>query len=246
MSSNAIIPGGGGPQLARATPKPIVILIHPPVVKPSEPPAGLAKLSGALKGRGLRHILVDANLEAILFLLEHAALSRPDVWTARAYKHVRRNLASLRERATYRSFGRYQRAVADVNRLLGASAHAFVRVSLADYEDRRLSPQKSGDLMYAAEHPEESVFYQYFSARLTGLLGDNGSAPIIGFSLNYLSQALPTLAMAGFVRKKLPGARIVLGEAWSRHGRRIRPGRTPSRGSSTRSWPARVKTPSSP
>jgi len=211
VSSSAIIPGGDGPQLARATPKPIVILIHPPVVKPSEPPAGLAKLSGALKGRGLSHILVDANLEAILFLLEHASLSRTDVWTARAYKHVRRNLASLREKATYRSFGRYQRAVADVNRLLGASAHAFVRVSLADYEDRRLSPQKSGDLMYAAEHPEESVFYQYFSVRLTGLLGDNGSVPVVGFSLNYLSQALPTFAMAGFVRKKLPGARIVLG-----------------------------------
>ncbi len=211
MSSSKSRPGGDGPQLARAIPKPTVILIHPPVVKPSEPPAGLAKLSGALKDHDLRHILVDANLEAILFLLEHASLSRPDVWTARAHKHIRRNLASLRERATYRSFGRYQRAVADVNRLLEASAHAFVRMSLADYEDRRLSPQRSGDLMYAAEHPEESVFYPYFSVRLTSLMGDNGSAPIVGFSLNYLSQALPTFAMAGFVRKELPGARIVLG-----------------------------------
>ena len=197
--------------MARAIPKPVLILIHPPVVKPSEPPAGLAKLSGALKGRGLRHILIDANLEAILFLLEHASPPGPDVWTTRAHKHIRRNLASLREWAVYRSFSRYQRAVADVNRLLEASAHAFVRMSLADYEDRRLSPQKSEDLIYAAEHPEESVFYPYFSTRFAGLVGDNGAGPIVGFSLNYLSQALPTFAMAGFVRKELPGARIVLG-----------------------------------
>ena len=211
MSSSTSRPGGDGPQPAPAIPKPIVILIHPPVVKPSEPPAGLAKLSGALRGRDLPHVLVDANLEGMLYLLGRAALPRPDVWTARAHKHIRRNLASLREWAIYRSFGRYQRAVADINRLLQATAPASVRMSLADYEDRRLSPQKSEDLIYAAEHPEESLFYPYFSIRLAGLMDDNGGFPIVGFSLNYLSQALPTFAMAGFVRKELPGARIVLG-----------------------------------
>ena len=231
----------------RAIPKPIVILIHPPVVKPSEPPAGLAKLSGALKSRGIRHVLVDANLEAILYLLEHATLPGPDAWTARAHKHIRRNLASLREWAIYRSFSRYQRAVADVNRLLEASAHAFVRMSLADYEDRCLSPQKSEDLMYAAEHPEESVFHPYFSTRLPGLVGDDGGGPIVGFSLNYLSQALPTFAMAGFVRKELSQARgSFSGEASSHRGPRIRAGRIPSGGSLTRSSPAPAKTPSSP
>jgi radical SAM superfamily enzyme YgiQ (UPF0313 family) len=35
--------------------------------------------------------------------------------------------------------------------------------------------------------------------------------PIIGFSLNYLSQALCTFAMIGFMRKECPGMKVVLG-----------------------------------
>ena len=211
MSSNTERPGGDGGLRTSAIPTPALVLIYPPSVKPSEPPAGLAKLSGALKYRNIRHTLVDANLEAMLYLLEHAALPRSDAWTARAQKHIGRNLASLRGWALYRSFSRYRRAVADVNRLLEASGGANIRVSLADYEDRRLSPQKLGDLMYVAEHPEESLFHPYFRVRLSGLLEGFGRDPIVGFSLNYLSQVLSTFAMAGFVRREFPRARIILG-----------------------------------
>jgi hypothetical protein len=211
LSSNTERPGGDGSFQSSAIPSRAVILIHPPVVKPSEPPAGLAKLSGALDHRNVRHILVDANLEAILYLLEHASLPLSDAWTARAQKHIDRNLACLREWATYHSFGRYQRAVADVNRLLERSGGTNVRVSLVDYEDRRLSPQKSGDLMHAAEHPDESLFHPYFRHRLPGLVEGFGKDPIVGFSLNYLSQALSAFAMAGLVRREFPNARIVLG-----------------------------------
>jgi radical SAM superfamily enzyme YgiQ (UPF0313 family) len=36
-------------------------------------------------------------------------------------------------------------------------------------------------------------------------------SPLIGFSLNYLSQALCTFAMIGYVRKEFPGMKIILG-----------------------------------
>ncbi len=198
-------------RLSSAIPEAIVILIHPPVVKPSEPPAGLARLSGALAAYDLRHTLVDANLEAMLHLLQHASFPCTDAWTMRAQKHVSRNLASLRDWALYGSRGRYQRAVSDVNHLLGATGGSRVRLSLADYEDHHLSPQKCEDLMYAAEHPEESVFHPYFRARLTGLVDGCEGRPLVGFSLNYLSQALSTFAMVGFLRKEHPEATIILG-----------------------------------
>ena len=39
-----------------------MLLINPPVVKPCEPPAGIARLSMALKSRGIDCRLYDANL----------------------------------------------------------------------------------------------------------------------------------------------------------------------------------------
>ena len=48
-----------------------MLLIHPPVTKPGEPPAGLARLAHALKGRGVTFRVWDANLEGLLYLLSN-------------------------------------------------------------------------------------------------------------------------------------------------------------------------------
>jgi hypothetical protein len=69
---------------------------------------------------------------------------------------------------------------------------------------------RSGDLIAAAEKPELNPFYPYFSRRLEGLLGESQPS-MVGFSLNYLSQALCTFAMIGFLKKACPAIRIVLG-----------------------------------
>ena len=42
-----------------------MILIYPPVVKPCEPPAGLAKLAGVMYAHDIRCKVIDANLEGI-------------------------------------------------------------------------------------------------------------------------------------------------------------------------------------
>ena len=49
-----------------------MLLIHPPVVKPCEPPAGLAKLSGFMNYHDIPCGVIDANVEGIMSLL-HAA-----------------------------------------------------------------------------------------------------------------------------------------------------------------------------
>jgi hypothetical protein len=190
-----------------------MLLIYPPVAKPCEPPAGIARLAGALKVHGVSCTVLDANLEGLLYLLERPRTAS-DTWTRRAVKNIPKNIAALRDPQTYRSLDRYSRAVMDLNRALEVSgSESDAIIGLADYQHKRLSPLRSADLIYAAEHPGQNPFYPYFKKRLPEVLerGWERSTPFIGFSLNYLSQALCALAMIGFLKKEFPQARIVLG-----------------------------------
>ena len=187
-----------------------MLLIYPPVAKSCEAPAGIAHLAGTLRGNGLPCSLLDANLEGLLFLL--AAADQPqDTWGRRAYHSLEANLAGLRSQALYTNQDRYQRAVADVNRMLElAGLKKNITLSLANYQEQGSSPLASGDLLRAAECPEENIFYVYFAKRLQELLAEEGPG-LLGFSLNYLSQAIPAFAMIGFARQVAPALPVVLG-----------------------------------
>jgi hypothetical protein len=187
---------------------PDILLVVPPVAKACEPPAGVARLAAALQANGRSCRVLDANLEGQLWLLGQPP-PVDDTWTRRARRGRDRHLAALRDPATYRAPDRYRRAVSDLNRLLGAAAaHRGAVVSLADYHDARLSPVRSADLLAAAASPELNPFQPYFSRRLPDLLDGVGT---VGFSVNFLSQALGAFAMIGWVRREHPTARIVLG-----------------------------------
>ena len=210
-----------------------MLLIFPPAAKPCEPPAGIARLAAALSAHGVPCTLLDANLEGMLFLLQQPRTAS-DTWTRRAIKNIDANLAALRDPDTYRSPDKYGRAVKDVNRALEASAkehHAIL--GFADYHHETLSPVRSKDLIYSAGHPEQNPFYPYFTERLPGVLEETFSQrgrgereeklqagdsheektglPIVGFSLNYLSQALCAFAMIGYLKKAFPAVKVVLG-----------------------------------
>ena len=134
-----------------------------------------------------------------------------DRWTRRASRHLAENMALLRSRKGYRNPDRYRRQVTDVNRILAMAARpSGVRLSLADYEDERLSPVRSTDLLCAAAGPELNPFYPWFRERLPSVLAET-TGTHVGFSLNFLSQALTTFAMIGFLRRAFPEVRIVLG-----------------------------------
>ncbi|MFA7381963.1 MAG: radical SAM protein [Desulfurivibrionaceae bacterium] len=187
-----------------------MLLIYPPAAKACEPPAGIARLAGSLRGHGLACTLLDANLEGQLFLLAAPTLG-PDTWSLRAGRNLQANLAALRTPELYRNHSRYRRAVADVNRVLeqtGRSHH--LSLSLANYQEQGLSPLNSADLLRAAENPEANIFFPYFATRLPGLIEETQPA-LVGISLNYLSQATTTFAMVGFLKKRYPGLPIVLG-----------------------------------
>lgn len=197
-----------------ATPAPILVLIHPPIVKPSEPPAGLAKLSGALRRHSVGHLLIDANIEGMLGLIHDASASAgnlPETWARRAARNVSRNLDLLRDRRLYADFSRYKRAVADTNHLLRLRGGQRFHLTLADYSDRELSPIRSSDLLRAAEKPEENPFFPYFSERLAALVESHPTLKMAGISLNYLSQALCSFSIMGFIRRQYPHLQLVLG-----------------------------------
>jgi hypothetical protein len=185
-----------------------MLLVFPPLAKACEPPAGIARLAAALQAHGLPCRLLDANLEGQLWLLEQP-LTAADTWSRRAFKGRAANLAALHDVSTYRTPDRYRRAVSDCNRLLALSAAGRgVSIGLADYQDNALSPLRSVDLLDSAQHPEQNPFFPYFSQRLPEPLSVVTS---VGFSLNYLSQALCTFAMIGYVRKTYPALKIILG-----------------------------------
>jgi len=190
-----------------------MILIYPPVAKPGEPPAGIARLSGVLASHHIKHTVVDANLEVLLHIINDTRLNPAityDNWTARSLRNISQNYISLRDSNTFKNIDRYKRAVIDLNHAVESWTSNGACPGLANYKHNELSPLKSADLVKAAECPEDNPYFPYFTRRLIAFIHD--SAPrFVGFSLNYLSQALSTFAMLGFLKKKFPQLSIILG-----------------------------------
>lgn len=190
--------------------RPSVLLLHPPVAKPAEPPAGVARLAGVLVHAGISCTTVDLNIECMLDLLNGRVVPA-DRWTHRACRNLHQNLAGIRNPETYRNFDRYHRSVMDLNRVFEkASPSPRVRLSLANYQQRELSPVRSSDLLRAAEAPEGNPFLPYFQQRLGELVASENPT-VAGLSLNYLSQALCAFAILGLLRRDCPGLTLVLG-----------------------------------
>lgn len=189
-----------------------ILLVNPPVAKPSEPPPGIARLAGCLKAASVSVDVLDASIEGLLHLMGTVGQeSVTDRWTRRAVRTLDVNLGRLKTLETYGNFDRYSRAVVDLNRLLTvASARWAAKATLSDFQSESLSPVRSQDLIRAFETPEINPFHPYFSRRLPEALAASG-ADTVGLSLNFLSQALTTFAMAGFLRREAPALRIVLG-----------------------------------
>jgi|WetSurMetagenome_2_1015567.scaffolds.fasta_scaffold07284_4 radical SAM superfamily enzyme YgiQ (UPF0313 family) len=187
-----------------------MILIHPPLAKSCEPPAGIARLAGVIECGEIPLSVIDANLDGILRAI-NGPVHATDTWTRRAKRNLQSNLDYLRSRKHGWDISRYTRAVMDIHRVLGKSLESTgVRVSLSDYQDENLFPIKSGDLIRAAEEPDKNPFYPYFRDWLIpqSSVAHDGYA---GFSLNFLSQAITAFAMIGYLKKENPNAKVILG-----------------------------------
>jgi hypothetical protein len=187
-----------------------VLLIHPPVSKPGEPPAGVARIRGALAQNRISCSVIDANLDGIHFLLG-TEVHAEDAWTKNASRGVGQKIHELRTESAFRSVGHYNRIVNDLNRLLSVHGRKTGhQLGLADMTHPRLSPVRSGDLVQCAEHPENDPFYDYYESLLLPAIAKQAPA-VAGISVNFLSQAFSAFALVSLIRKRLPGLPVVLG-----------------------------------
>jgi hypothetical protein len=187
-----------------------VLLIHPPVSKPGEPPAGVARIRGALERRGVSCAVIDANVEGIIFFLGLDVLAY-DAWTKNASRKAGQKIHALRCGEAFTSIGHYNRIVNDLNRLLFVHGKKTGhQLGLADMTHSSLAPLRSGDLIQRAENPEQDPFFDYYQSVL--LPGIEKNAPsVLGISINFLSQALSSFALAGLMRRRMPGLPVVFG-----------------------------------
>lgn len=186
-----------------------MLILYPPVAKPSEPPAGLALLAGTLQSHQLPCTVVDLNIEGLLYLLANAKIGS-DTWSKRAYKNRTANIQSIRSRPLYSNLAKYQKTVLELNRLLETFGDGEAMASLANYHDNTLSPLRSEDLHYIAKFPEKNLFFSFFLETIPPLI-EQHNPQYLGLSINYLSQALTGFALLGFIKKIAPQIKVIVG-----------------------------------
>ena len=187
-----------------------MLLIFPPVAKPSEPPAGVALLSAALKKHGQSCQIYDANIDGLLFLI-NSSMTPVDSWSKRALKNREQILSDLRNPFLYTNFDRYHQRVYDLNKLLSMSVdNKRFKISLSDYSDNKLSSVNSKDLLKSARQYKENPFYPFFEACIRPWILSYDST-YIGISLCYLNQALVSFALAGWIKDNFKDKKIIMG-----------------------------------
>jgi hypothetical protein len=193
------------------------LLIHPPAVKPCEPPLGIACLLGALRAGGIAAEAVDANIAAYRWLLDgrmppDSAAAGPDVAVRRAMGNVPRSLAYLRSPRAAESFPRYVTAVRHLDKALSAwkGESGDERVTLGDHVHGALSPFAPASLEAVASGRASTLFAGYFRESLLPLVA-RLSPDTVGLSVNFRHQLLPAFELAGMLKRAFPGIRIAGG-----------------------------------
>lgn len=187
-----------------------MLLIQPPFTKPCEPSAALAQLTAHLRGNGIACHPYDLNIDCFHYLLERE-ISADDTWSKRAYKNRAKNLAELKDISIYKNIARYTKAVNDLNRLLSLAGKKYdVQLSMANYQDNRLSPSNSDDLILAAKNYQDNIFYKVYQTQIPKLISSHNPSHI-GISINFLSQALPAFALIGYLKDLHPEIPIIVG-----------------------------------
>ncbi len=201
-----------------------LVLVIPPVAKPSEPTPGVLHLAAALGSRGVHTAVVDANL---LFhetlwdpgALERAAAGRRDAMARRAPGRAPRAARALKEPRTYGQPRRYRAALQDLGLAYRLWSRARgCRIAPSDLDIPGLSPLRSGDLAAVAHEPARLPVAPLLGAAVEEILAHDPDA--VGVSVTFLSQALCAFGLAGLLRRAGYRGRLLLGgalvTAWSR------------------------------
>ena len=217
------------------------LLLFPPVADPAHPPLGLASLAGYLINHGQSVKLADLNIDAYNELLcarylRHCArrmqatvdvLESQDTLAARdlsAYWAMSQNLLSseflvehvdearrqLREAATYVSAKTYAGPASIIRRALEfvSAAHHPAQWTPGGFSMSQESTSSSG-VLAASVNRRENLFLPFFERVLRCYRPPYPQ--VVGISVNYYGQMIPAITLARVVRRRFPGAFVVVG-----------------------------------
>lgn len=203
-----------------------IVLVYPPVVRPSEPPLGLAAVAGALKRAGVGCEVLDLNAEAFHVLLsEDFPSPKPsDRFSKRAISKLQDYVQNLSSPWILKEPKEYASAVSHIQRALWlrTAGSGGPRFTLTDFKHPKLSPLSTQDLCSMAVERSMGPVSKWLEHRVIQCLRSR-KAGCLGISIQYLSQALPAMALAGAVKEAAPEVKIVVGGAlvnsWAKLGR---------------------------
>jgi hypothetical protein len=200
---------------------PKVLLIHPPMVRPTEPPIGVSAVAGLLQTHGIPVTTWDANLAGVLAFIDRPpAESSPR--SRQTYEGREALLRTLRSRKAFHSFGAHFNAVNRLKHSLSLASADFPgwEITPTNVEHCDHHPFQAASWNWAFENPEKNPFVAVLQADLEkALLAFQPTH--VGFSLNYLSQVLTAFAFAGLLKQRFPHLVLMAGgsliSAWLAH-----------------------------
>jgi len=195
----------------------VILLVQPPVLIPSEPPLSLAILYSSLQAAGVDTQVLDANLDAYLYLLDEKRLSalagdEPKTSIHRALNHCQHSLDLLRSAEGATSFSRYSTAVRYLNLLLSlwSKDNPGERLTLGDYQYKTYSVFNPDHLKLFSSGQARTLFYPYFETELLPSIA-TGQPQYVAISINYLHQIFPAFELAGLLRRDYPDIKLIAG-----------------------------------
>lgn len=205
---------------------PYMILVYPPVARPTEPPLGMAVVAGILQRAGVDYEVLDLNAEAFhLLLSEHfPSPTTSDTFSKRAVGRLQEYVQKLCSPAILSQPTEYASAVSHIQRALWlrTAASGGPRFTLTDFRHPKLSPLSTQDLCHMALERSMGPVGKWLEHRVIQRLRST-KARCLGISIQYLSQALPAMALAGAAKQAAPEVKIVAGGAlvtsWAKLGR---------------------------
>jgi hypothetical protein len=194
-----------------------LLIINPPVVRPAEPPLGPFSLSSNLTSLGLGVTVEDINARWFSWLLrEGTDLSfKATPFQRRAIRRLKENLDLVTDSRILKDFRRYGEAVLQLLSVIKLKGEAISNGSLITFTDFRvpgLSPLSSLHLRSVALTGDCGPMGEFLAQETERLLAEF-RPKMVGVSLNYLSQALPSMAIVGHIRRIAPSVKTVLGGA---------------------------------
>jgi hypothetical protein len=198
-----------------------LVIVTPPVVKPSEPNLSGAAAARVLRAHGVRAAWIDGSIGWYRHALGRphlerclqAAAGRPAgelLAFRRALRSVTQPEPPLRRPATYLDRQRYSSAITHLDAALALASvpHPGFRLRVADVEHRGSRPESAAALLRLARGP--TPFDAYFVEELVPALRARGTTHV-GVSLTFQNQAYAAFRLARLVRERLPGVTLLLG-----------------------------------